>query len=52
MEASAGVGCYRKSSKPAMQDEQQIKYVIGKKKSKAGKIKPKTKMQSICLKDK
>ncbi len=31
MEASAGVGCYCKSSKPAIQDEQQIKYVVEKK---------------------
>jgi hypothetical protein len=42
MEASAGVGCYCKSCKPAMQDEQQIKYVVEKIKSKEGKIKPKT----------
>jgi hypothetical protein len=31
MEAGAGVGCNCKSSKPAMQDEQQIKYVVEKK---------------------
>jgi hypothetical protein len=37
MEASAGVGCYCKSSKPAMQDEQQIKIVVIKKKLKKAK---------------
>jgi hypothetical protein len=31
MEASAGVGCYCKSSKPAVRDEQQIKYGVEKK---------------------
>jgi len=39
MEASAGVGCYCKSREPAMQDEQQIKYVVEKRKSKEGKKK-------------